>query len=279
MPISEVKHGDCLELMPLIPDKSIDMILCDLPYGTTACKWDTVIPFDKLWEQYDRIIKPKGAVVLTASQPFTSALLMSNPKWFRHEWIWQKNRGSNFALLKWQPFKEHESVLVFSKETANYYPIKEERSESGKNRCAYTFNNKVTSETINNKTFYNQDGERRSLDENLRNPSSIQKFNIEVGFHPTQKPVALFEYFIKTYTNEGETVLDNCAGSGTTAIACINTNRNYICIEKEQDYYNIARVRIDAWEKEKDLENRTGKNSRDEVLFCPKCESKDLKYY
>ena len=236
--------GDCLELMKQIPDNSVDMILCDLPYGTTACKWDAIIPFDKLWKQYERVIKPSVAIVLTASQPFTSALLMSNPKWFRHEWIWQKNRGSNFALLKWQPFKEHESVLVFSKETAKYYPIKEQRSESGKSRCAYTFNNKVTSETINNKTFYNQDGERRSLDENLRNPSSIQKFNTEVGLHPTQKPVALFEYLIKTYTNENDLVLDNCIGSGTAGVACVNTNRKFIGIEKDENYFNIAQNRI-----------------------------------
>lgn len=240
----EILLGDCLELMKDIPNGSIDMILCDLPYGTTACKWDSIIPFEPLWEQYERIIKPKGAIVLTASQPFTSALLMSNPKKFRHEWIWQKNRGSNFALLKYQPFKEHESVLVFSKESANYYPIKEERSESGKSRCAYTFNNKVTSEVINNETFYNQDGERRKLDEGLRNPSSIQKFNTEVGLHPTQKPVALFEYLINTYTNEGNLVLDNCAGSFTTAIACLNTGRDYICMEKDENYFNTGKERI-----------------------------------
>lgn len=242
--MNEVYFGDCLELMLLIEDVSVDMVLCDLPYGTTACKWDAIIPFDKLWKQYERIVKPNGAVVLTASQPFTSALLMSKPKWFRHEWIWHKNRGSNFALLKWQPFKEHESVLVFSKETADYYPIKEERSENGKNRCIYSFNNIVTSETINNETFYNQDGDRRVLDENLRNPSSVQKFNTEVGLHPTQKPVALFEYLIKTYTKEGEVVLDNCAGSGTTAIACINTRRSYILMEKEEKYFNIINKRI-----------------------------------
>jgi len=242
--LNKIYHGDCLDIMKDVPDGSIDMILCDLPYGTTACKWDAIIPFELLWGQYERIVASNGAVVLTASQPFTSALVMSKPKWFRHEWIWQKNRGSNFALLKWQPFKEHESILVFSKETANYYPIMEERSESGKSRCVYTFNNKVTSETINNQTFYNQNGERRKLNENLRNPSSVQKFNTEVGLHPTQKPVSLFEYLIKTYTNKGETVLDNCIGSGTTAIACINTGRNFIGIEKEQEYFDIATKRV-----------------------------------
>jgi site-specific DNA-methyltransferase (adenine-specific) len=242
--VNSVVNADCLDAMKLIVDKSVDMILCDLPYGTTACSWDTIIPFEPLWEQYKRIIKDNGAIVLTASQPFTSALVMSNPKMFKYEWIWYKNRGSNFALLKYQPFKEHESVLVFSKETAKYYPIMEERSESGKNRCNYTFNNKVTNKTINNETFYNQDGERRKLDENLRNPSSVKKFNTEVGIHPTQKPVALFEYMIKTYTNEGDLVLDNCAGSGTTAIACLNTNRNYILIEKERKYYDVIVERI-----------------------------------
>ncbi len=244
MDFNKIYHGDCLELMKDIPDKSIDMILCDLPYGTTACKWDSIIPFDKLWQQYERIIKSNGAIVLTASQPFTSALLMSNPKLFRHEWIWQKNRGSNFALLKWQPFKEHESVLVFSKETANYYPIKEDRSESGKSRAQYSFHNKVTSGTIDSSTFYGQDGERRTIDKDLRNPSSIQKFNTEVGLHPTQKPVALFEYLIKTYTNEGDVVLDNCCGSGTTGVACKNTNRNYILIEKELEFVEISKKRI-----------------------------------
>lgn len=240
----DLRLGDCLELMKDIPDQSVDMILCDLPYGTTACKWDAIIPFESLWSLYGRVAKPNAAIVLTASQPFTSALVMSKPKWFRHEWVWQKNRGSNFALLKWQPFKEHESVLVFSRDTANYYPIKEERSESGKSRCAYTFNNKVTSEVINNETFYNQDGERRSLDQNLRNPSSIQKFNTEVGLHPTQKPVALFEYLIKTYTNEGDLVLDNCMGSGTTGVACLNTRRRFIGIEKDTNYFEIAKKRI-----------------------------------
>ena len=243
---AQVFLGDCLGIMPQIESNSVDMVLVDLPYGTTACKWDAIIPFDKLWEQYKRIVKPNGAIVFTASQPFTSALVMSKPKWFRHEWIWKKNRGSNFALLKWQPFKEHESVLVFSKETANYYPIMEERSENGKNRCAYTFNNKVTSETINNQTFYNQDGERRKLDENLRNPSSVQNFNTEVGLHPTQKPVKLFEYLIQTYTKVGDVVMDNTMGSGTTGVACKNLNRNFIGIEKDENYFKIAEQRINA---------------------------------
>lgn len=243
--IGTMALGDCLVLMGDIKDKSVDMILCDLPYGTTACSWDSVIPFETLWGHYKRIIKDKGAIVLTASQPFTSALVMSNPTWFRHEWIWKKNRGSNFALLKWQPFKEHESVLVFGNNAVNYYPIKEERSENGRSRCKYTFHNKVTSKVVNNETFYNQDGERRQLDENLRHPSSVQQFNTQVGLHPTQKPVDLFSYLIKTYTNEGAVVLDNCAGSGTTGVACIDTGRKFILIEKNEEYFYQSVHRIE----------------------------------
>ena len=161
--INTITHGDCLDVMKKIEGNSIDMVLCDLPYGTTFCKWDSIIPFDLLWIEYKRVCKPNAAIVLTASQPFTSALVMSNPSMFRHEWIWQKNRGSNFALLKFQPFKEHESILVFSQQPARYFPIKEKRSENGKSRAAYTFHNKVTSKVINSKTFYGQDAERRTI--------------------------------------------------------------------------------------------------------------------
>ena len=239
---NKVIQGDCLEIMKGIPNGSIDMILCDLPYGTTACKWDTIIPFDPLWEQYKRIIKDNGAIVLTASQPFTSALVMSNPKLFKCEWIWQKNRGSNFATTKYQPMKEHESVLVFCKGVANYYPIMQPRAEGGKSRAKYIINPSNTGK----RDAYNgmTETETRVLNEDLRVPSSIQKFNTEVGLHPTQKPVALFEYLIKTYTNEGDLVLDNCAGSGTTGVACKNTNRNYILIEKEQEYIDIINKRL-----------------------------------
>lgn len=240
--MNKVIQGDCLEIMKGIPNGSIDMILCDLPYGTTACKWDTIIPFDPLWEQYKRIIKDNGAIVLTASQPFTSALVMSNPKLFKCEWIWQKNRGSNFATTKYQPMKEHESVLVFCKGVANYYPIMQPRAEGGKSRAKYIINPSNTGK----RDAYNgmTETETRVLNEDLRVPSSIQKFNTEVGLHPTQKPVALFEYLIKTYTNEGDLVLDNCAGSGTTGVACKNTNRNYILIEKETEYIEIINKRL-----------------------------------
>ena len=244
--------GDCLDLMKYIPDKSIDMILCDLPYGTTACKWDTIIPFEPLWEQYKRIIKDNGAIVLTASQPFTSALVMSNLGMFKYSWIYKKRCASNFAQAKYAPMKEHEDVLVFANGKVNYYPIKEERQGSGKERARYAYSDKsrhASGDFVGNiKGEY--DKENDSGNDEMRYPSSVQEFNNRArgdrGFHPTQKPVALCEYLIKTYTNEGETVLDNCIGSGTTAIACINTNRNFIGIEKEPKYFEIAKKRIES---------------------------------
>lgn len=237
--LNSVLHGDCLELMKDIPDGSVDMILCDLPYGTTACKWDTIIPFEPLWEQYNRIIKDNGAIVLTASQPFTSALVMSNPKMFRYEWIWEKDGGSNFAVVRFQPMKEHESVLVFGKGRVNYFPIKQERigSRKGKKTKSYDSGRK-------NSAYGNMKGTGWFKVSELRVPRSIQRFNRERGLHSTQKPVSLFEYLIKTYTKEGETVLDNCAGSGTTAIACMNTNRNYILMEQEKEYIDVINKRI-----------------------------------
>ena len=242
-------HGDCLDIMPSIPDKSIDMILCDLPYGTTACKWDVVIPFEPLWEQYERIIKDNGAIVLFGSQPFTSSLIMSNIKLFKYEWIWEKAVGSNFAVLKYQPMKEHENVLVFSKGTHNYYPILQERKGNGKERQkAGYLNSKSVVKTCDFMGGIMDATKRRKEYNSLRNPSSVQFFNNrekERGLHPTQKPVALLEYLIKTYTIEGETVLDNCAGSGSTGVACINTKRNFIGIEKDDKYFEIAKSRIE----------------------------------
>jgi len=228
-------NADCFDVFPFIEDKSIDAIICDLPYGTTACKWDSVLPFDKLWEQYERIIKSNGAIVLTASQPFTSALVMSNPKLFRYEWIWIKNRGSNFALANKMPIKEHESVLVFYKKLPTYNPIKQERAESGKERVKTIINPSTVSENYGGIVL--QEGK---IYDELRFPSSWQKFNCEVGLHPTQKPIALFEYIIKTYTNEGDMVLDNTMGSGTTILAAIKNNRIGIGIEKEKQYYDVA---------------------------------------
>ena len=234
---SALFQGDCLDIMPLIPDNSIDMILADLPYGTTACKWDTIIPFDKLWEQYERIIKPNGAIVLTASQPFTSALVMSNPKMFKYEWIYEKTKASNFMLAKKQPMKYHENVCVFYKKQPTYNPqmtdaeVLDKRKSEGVYDCK---DDGVLGSDV--KAF-------RKLETGLRYPRSVQRFNNSDKtniVHPTQKPVALFEYLIKTYTNEGETVLDNTMGSGTTCLAAKELNRKFIGIEKEPKYYEIA---------------------------------------
>ncbi len=244
----DLRLGDCLEIMPTIADKSVDMILCDLPYGTTACKWDTVIPFEPLWEQYKRIVKDNGAIVLTASQPFTSALVMSNPKMFKYEWIWFKNVPSGMAQAKYSPMKYHESVLVFSKNSIKVFnKIMEERVGKGKDCYNYEHycgeSNHVKMDKV--KKFYNAE---------LVNPSSVLLFNVVPNrkgkLHPTQKPVALFEYLIKTYTNEGDLVLDNCAGSGTTGVACQNLNRNFILIEKDPEYFKIAEKRINNTQAE-----------------------------
>jgi site-specific DNA-methyltransferase (adenine-specific) len=241
--INKVICGDCLTIMPEIPAKSIDMILCDLPYGTTACKWDTIIPFEPLWKEYKRIIKDNGAIVLTASQPFTSALVMSNPDMFRYEWIWEKQKGSNFANANKMPMRVHENVVVFYKHLPTYNPQKTNTDSSyyrkGGVRNSPT---KVMGEK-SPAGHYLTDGIR-----NGRFPRSIQKITSEGmdkgSHHPTQKPVALFEYLIKTYTNEGDLVLDNCAGSGTTGVACKKTNRNFILIEKEEKYFKIAEDRL-----------------------------------
>lgn len=236
---AEVIHGDCLEVMPTLEAGCADMVLCDLPYGTTACKWDSVIPFKPLWECYKRLAKPNAAIVLTASQPFTSTLVMSNPDWFRCEWIWKKNAGSNFATVKWHPMKEHENVVVFAASAPTYNPIKELRARTLKTgtRSACNTGKREVYGGMVDRGFAVTDGEYRV-------PSSVQTFNRERGFHPTQKPVALMEYLIRTYTNEGNTVLDNCMGSGTTGVACVNTGRNFIGIEKDADYFAIAEKRI-----------------------------------
>ena len=234
MPKIELIQGECLEKMKDIPDKSIDMILCDLPYGTTACKWDTVIPFEPLWEQYKRIIKDNGAIVLFGSEPFSSYLRMSNIKQFKYDWIWDKKLAGNGILAKKQPLKIHEIISVFNSKT--YYPQKTKgkfRKKMGLKESQITGGNSFCNETENDEYY----------------PKSIQEFgigNLRTGrLHPTQKPVALFEYLIKTYTNEGDTVLDNCAGSFTTAIAAENTKRNWICIEQLEEYCEIGRKRIE----------------------------------
>lgn len=239
-----ILNCDCLEGMKFIADKSIDMILCDLPYGTTACKWDTIIPFDKLWEQYKRIIKDNGAIVLTASQPFTSALVMSNIKLFKYQWIWEKNKGANFMSIKYQPIKFHEDILVFSKggcNTNTKTPIKyNPQGVIWQNKIKYRKED-MKKEGINKYNSF-KEGDYESKGQNY--PKSIIKFNSDKGLHPTQKPVKLFEYLIKTYTNEGETILDNCAGSFTTAIACDNLKRKWICMEQDTKYCEIGLKRI-----------------------------------
>ena len=231
----ELYNGDCLELMKNIPDKSVDMILCDLPYGTTACKWDTVIPFEPLWEQYNRIIKDNGAIVLFGSEPFSSALRMSNIKNFKYDWIWNKKLAGNGILAKKQPLKIHEIVSVFN--SGIYIP----QMTKGRYRKKMTGGIKESEITGGNSVVdeYSND---------LYYPKTILEYgigNMRKGrLHPTQKPVALLEYLIKTYTNEGNVVLDNCMGSGSTGVACVNTNRNFIGIELDKDYFNIAKERI-----------------------------------
>lgn len=237
MEIQELKNrlffGDCLELMKDIPDGSVDAIITDLPYGTTRNQWDSVIPLDKLWAEYLRITKPNAAIVLFSQQPFTSALVMSNPSMFRYEWIWQKENGTGHLNAKKMPMKEHENVVVFYDKFPTYNPIMKQgepyRCKSGEPSSNYGSQHSV--ETINN-------GERY--------PTTIIKYNRDKDkFHPTQKPVDLLRYLIRTYTNEGETVLDSCCGSGTTAISAIREKRNFICIEKSEEYFNIAKKRIE----------------------------------
>jgi len=246
MPKIELIQGDCLEKMKDIPDKSIDMILCDLPYGTTQCKWDTLIPFEPLWEQYKRIIKDNGAIVLTASQPFTSALVMSNIKMFKYEWIWEKSKATGFLDCNKRPMKAHENILVFSKGQTPYNPQKEKGEPYYKGKIDYQPPHYGKQKP---KIVESKDGSRfpRSV---IYNKTAESEGKSQ---HPTQKPVALFEYLIRTYSNEGDLVLDNCIGSGTTAIAAIRTKRNWIGIEKDEAYCEVAENRIKEELKQKPL--------------------------
>lgn len=241
-------EGDCLEIMPTLPDKSIDMILCDLPYGTTACKWDTVIPFEPLWKEYKRLTKDNGAIVLTASQPFTTNLIASNMDDFKYCSVWKKTRGSGFINAKNKPISIHEDIVIFSQgTTANCSNRRMTYNPQGIVYAPY-HKKRLKPMTAKEGGFL---GTRPShvseYDvEFINYPTSVIEVpNPNGGLtHPTQKPVALFEYLIKTYTNEGDTVLDNCAGSGTTGIACLNTNRRYILIEKDAGYCEIIRKRL-----------------------------------
>lgn len=240
-------QGDCLELLPTLTEASVALVLTDPPYGTTACKWDSVIPFEPMWKQVWRVLKPNGAAVFTASQPFTSALVMSQIESFKYEWVWRKNTGSGFAIAKYQPMRYHESVLVFASARGTYNPQSTERfSEASKKACQKPIigGGKKTSEHSPMEIVKVQ------YDSETKGPESVLDFksvpNSGGGkLHPTQKPVALMEYLIRTYTNEGETVLDFTMGSGTTGVACMNTGRNFIGIERDEKYFQIAKARIE----------------------------------
>lgn len=238
--------ADCFDVFPFMDYQKVDCVIADLPYGTTACKWDSILDLGVLFAQYRRIVKPNGAIILTASQPFTSVLVSYWVHNFKTEWIWQKNAGSNFGTCKYVPMKEHESVLVFSNGggKTTYNPIMQERAESGKSRVK----TKVKPNSNSKDGVYGtiKEGNHKIMNE-LRYPSSIQKFNRERGLHPTQKPVELMEYLIRTYTNKNEVVLDNTMGSGTTGLACLKTNRQFIGIEKEKQYYDVAVRRLSEY--------------------------------
>jgi DNA modification methylase len=307
--INKIHLGDCLELMNHIPDGSIDMILCDLPYGTTACSWDMVIPFNKLWKQYKRIIKDKGVILLFGSEPFSSLLRTSNLDWYKYDWVWEKNNAGNFQLVNHQPLKIHETISVFYNETpnmqfaeiikrnmgllnlkqidisklelsrnggitgwvtnklngsqlptedqwikiCNLFNIENKYSEilSSIKAVTYNLNLNETELICSNKGkagslgHLSSEKKRKYYTQTKTGyPKSILKYNKETGLHPTQKPVDLIEYLIKTYTNEGELVLDNCAGSATTGIACMNTNRDFILMEKDDLYFEIGKKRL-----------------------------------
>jgi site-specific DNA-methyltransferase (adenine-specific) len=231
-------NADCLDLMATLPAGSVDLVLTDPPYGTTACKWDSIIPLEPMWEQLKRLIKKNGAIVLTASQPFTTTLISSNMKMFKYCWVWDKQTTTGFYDAEFRPLRQHEDILIFSEGAITwagrmrrmpYYPQGVKPHEKTKWRDAGECYKRSKKEAVSKgKNF----------------PRSILSFNVERGLHPTQKPVALMEYLIKTYTNEGETVLDFTMGSGTTGVACKNLNRSFIGIEKDEKYFKIAKDRI-----------------------------------
>lgn len=229
-------HGDCLVEMASIPDKSVDMILCDLPYGTTACKWDSIIPFNPLWSHYKRVIKDRGAIVLFGSEPFSSHLRLSNLDWFKYDWIWDKPHGTGFLNAKKSPIKAHEIISVFCNGSPSYFPQK----TTGHVRKTATKRMDVT-------PVYGEQRGVHSYDSTERYPRTVQTFSSDKqtsSLHPTQKPVALLEYLVKTYSLEGDVVLDSCMGSGSTGVACANTSRKFIGIEMDAGYFKIASDRI-----------------------------------
>ncbi len=238
--------GDCLERMKEIETGTVDMILCDLPYGTTCCSWDAVIPFEPLWEQYERVIKENGAIVLFAAQPFTAVLAASNLDMFRYEWIYEKPNATGFFNAHFQPLRAHENILVFYKAKPTFNPIK-----------TFGHERKTAKRKDIGSEHYGKQVNIKAYDSTERYPRSVQLFSSDKqksNFHPTQKPVALCEYLIRTYTNEGETVLDTTMGSGTTGVACVNTGRSFIGIEQEKKYFDIAQERIAQAGTEKDMQ-------------------------
>lgn len=233
----ELWNGDCLELMKDIPDKSVDMIFTDLPYGTTQCRWDTIIPFEPLWEQYNRVIKDNGAIVLFATEPFASKLRMSNIKNYKYDWIWDKVKGTGFLNAKRQPMRNHELVCVFYKKQCLYNPQMTHGHKLKKSYRSKDLQTEVYGEMKNDYMYESTD----------RYPRSIQVFSTDTqnsSLHPTQKPVALCEYLIKTYTNEGELVFDSCIGSGSIGVAAQNSHRRFLGIEKDKNYFEIEKERI-----------------------------------
>lgn len=264
--LNKIYNEDCLEGMKRIPDNSVDAIICDLPYGTTKCKWDVVIPFDPLWEQYNRIIKKQGAIVLFGTEPFTSLLIISNLSKFREKLTWKKHKPSNFGNAKYMHLKYSEDIVVFSDGKCVYNPQMQPRL-SDRVRQAQKGNGKQwrTSREDSQEVSFNTPYGGRDwhiFDADLKYPGNVITIPAVVSnshekvSHPTQKPVALLEYLVKTYTNEGGTVLDNCIGSGTTAIACVNTNRNFIGFEKEGEYYDMACRRLSDCIKNKQYERK-----------------------
>lgn len=239
-------NGDCIKIMKDIPDKSINLILCDLPYGTSACKWDTIIPFDKLWEAYERIITDDGAIVLFGCEPFSSLLRTSNLDLYKYDWVWEKPSGANFLNFKYQPAKVHENIMVFGKSATSYSKkgnmIYNPQMEDG---TPYTQKSGKQRNDYGNSTVRTPIEQVVTENSGTRYPRSVQKFNLDKDkHHPTQKPIALLEYLIKTYSSEGDTVLDNCMGSGSTGVACANTHREFIGIELNKSFYKIAEERI-----------------------------------
>ena len=231
----ELYHGDCLTILPTLSDNSVDMLLVDLPYGTTACKWDSIISLDKLWEQYNRICKENAAMVFTSAQPFTTVLASSNLANLKYEWIWEKPQGTNPMNAKVMPLKSHENILVFYRKKPTYNP-----------QMWYStpYAGFVSDSAKIGEVYGKQQSKHRDNPEGSRYPKTVLRYKQEKGLHPTQKPVGLMEYMIKTYTNEGDTVLDNTMGSGTTGFACLNTNRNFVGIESDEKYFNIAKDRL-----------------------------------